>query len=235
MTISLDKRATAFAQFVDKWGARLAVAMGMTIETLDIQETDIVLAVPFDKGKNSYNIVLMGDAKHAFEERMSDKDVFLFSELNAYLVKISAAGDYAKTWFSYTDKTEFNGAKDGRTEAAALESFWHGKLKISRGGKLIYEQRLQNLLQIPDRQLSDGVQPTMKNEPVALVRKPVFGGKDKIDIVLDLGELSNEARELITGKIGPDGSEKTDTQNYAIFILRGLKVTEAAEKYAQLK
>lgn len=170
-TISLDKKATAFAQFVEKWGAKLATAMGLTLETLDIQESDIVLAVPLDKGKQSYPIKIFGNPSVIFEEKMDDKDVFLFSELNAYLVKINVEGDFAKTWFAYTDKAEFNGAKDGRTEAAALEAFWHGKIKISRGGKLVYEQRLQNLLQIPDRQLADNVQPTQKNEPVALVRK----------------------------------------------------------------
>ena len=75
---------------------------------------------------------------------------------------------------------------------------------------------------------------TQEADGVKLVRKPVLAGKETIDISVELGELSNEARELITGKIDNKGEDAKDMQTFGIIMLKGFVIEEAAEAYSQM-
>jgi hypothetical protein len=125
--------------------------------------------------------------------------------------------------------------KDGVNEIDSLESFWHSRLTIERGTtKIMKGFRVRNLMQVPERQLKDGVYPTINEVGYKLTRKPVFGGKDKVVIALELGELSEKRRSLIVGNVDKDG-KSTKNQNFAVLILRGFLIDEAAEAFYTLK
>lgn len=235
--ISLDPKVTALNEFMNEWGPRIAAKKGVAVSDLMVQEADVVMGVAFNTKSNVYNFKIFGDNEFPFEQKLSDKDVFLCNEISAHLMKADVtAGDYAKVLYSYIDKTAFDGALGGVKETASLEAWYHGVLNVTRGGINIIENfRLRNLMQVPDRQLVDGVYPTMNQEAYKLTRKRIFGGKDKLSISVALGELSSAQRALIDGKTTSGGAAAANLQNFGILILKGFVISEAAEAYYSLK
>lgn len=236
MTISLDAKVSALNEFMAKFGARIASFLKLPVEDLNIQETDIVMGVAFNTKQNVYEFKMIGDSQLLpFEQRMSDKDVFLTTDLVAYIMKANkTVGDFANIMFPYIDTTEFDGADGTATEGKALESFWNGSLKIERNSSTILDNfRVRNLMYVPDKQLADNRYPTVGGEGFKLTRKPIFGGKDKIKISVSLAELSAQSRALIVGNIDDKGDPRDDMQNYGIIVLRGFLISDAAEAYSK--
>jgi hypothetical protein len=236
MTISLDAKVTALNDFMAKFGARIASMLKLPIEELNIQETDLVLGVAFNTKTNVYKFEIFGKPDFPFEQRLSEKDVFLPTDIKAYTLKADKdAGDFAAMMLPYIDKVINNGILNGATEVKALESWWGGKLKIERGGGTIVENfRLRNLMFVPDKQMSDGRYPTIGGEGFKLTRKPNLGGKDKISISVEMGEMSAESRALIVGNVDAAGDVKSNMQNYGIIVLSGFLFVDAAEPFSKL-
>lgn len=238
MTISLDAKVSALNDFMAKFGARIASALKLPIDELNIQETDLVLAVAFDTKTNVYAFDFFGKAQFPFEQKMSDKDIFLLTDVAGYIMKANkTTGDFSKIMFPYIDKTEFSGvdAETDATEAAALEAFWGGKLNIERGSTKVMENfRVRNLQYVPEKQLADERYPTTGGEGFKLTRKPILGGKDKIKVSVEMGELSADARKLIVGNVDDKGAAAADFQNYGILVLRGFLIADAAEPHSKM-
>ena len=236
--ISTNAKTTAFNDFMSKIGMQLANLMGITIDQLVVEETDIIMSVPLKSDEQSYTFEMFDKGKvQPFEARMSDKDIFLVVEEAAYILKTNEeTGEFERIAFPYIDSIEFDGVKDGNKETDALQAFFGGRMTWKRGENVLRRGVfVRNLQQVPDRQLKDGYYPNFSQDGVPLTRKPILGGKEDIKITLDLGKVSKATRALIEGNIDAKGNERKGWQNNGLYKLRGFVVRGAAEAYSKMK
>lgn len=239
ISISTDPKATALRSFNEEILPKIvvkgaSVGKAMSIKDIIVEESDIVLCSKIDANANAlYFYILKKDKTgiHPLELFLDEKDLFFGHEQGVFIQKVIGE-DFSSPLYSYIEKEVFDGVTtSGLKESDALEAVFNGLLNILRNKKgIINNTRIRNFMFAPDRQISDGVYPNMNDDAFKkLTKKPVFSGKDDLEMRVDLGKMSQELRALIQGNVDNTGAAKTDRQNYMFIVYRGFLASNVSQ------